>query len=255
MIIAHFVHRRRWLSNFYNCKVIWKDEEYKSVEHAYQAAKATNRHDREWIARADGAAEAKARGRRITRRPGFDSFKDRVMLKLLWSKFTHNPRLREKLMATRYAELVHGNMHGDTYWGIDRRTGEGQNKLGTLTMYIREAIRNGTDHLIPHLGQKKLDRHKAYRQRKIAEREDANLGIVVRPLPKLTHAEEMRMGASRRKRASQRKGDKTAAMWASVSQNANIYNKLHQAKLREEAYGKVERLDPNREGTRKWPKK
>ena len=127
MIIGHFKYRKRWLSNFLNCHVEYTNSAdqrfiYKSVEHGYQAQKATNRHDHDWIAVAEGAAEARRRGRTIKPRPGFDSFKERLMLKLLWSKFHHNKRLRNLLLATWPHELVHGNDHNDEFWGVNRRT-------------------------------------------------------------------------------------------------------------------------------------
>lgn len=256
-MIGHFKYRRKWLSNFLNCKVIYTRAngevfEYKSVEHGYQAQKATNKHDHDWIAAANGAAEARARGRQVKRRPGFDSFKDRLMLKLLWSKFHHNPYLRKKLIATGGHELIHGNSHHDVYWGVSRRTGEGKNRLGQLLMYLRTMIKEGTDGSIPTLGHKKLQRHRAYRERVVGRFEDANLPKVVRRLPKLAHEEKMAYHPSTRKRASLRKGDKVSAMWSSTVTNVKDFNTKHQAKLRSEAYGTVSKLDPNRPGTSKW---
>lgn len=260
MIIAQFLFRRRWLSNFYNCHVeyttaLGKRFVYKSVEHGYQAQKADNQWDHDWISEADGAAEARRRGRSLKRqRSGFDKFKRRLMLKLLWSKFYHNPHLRKKLELTWPHELVHGNMHEDLFWGVSRRTGKGENHLGQLLMFLREAIKDGTDHLIPEMGNKKLRSHARYRQNVRDRIADANLGVVVRPLPKLTHEEKMRYEPGLRKKAAQRKGHKINAMWASLVTNVKEYNEKWQAGLRREAYGMVEKLDPNRKGTSKWKK-
>lgn len=258
MIIGHFKFRRSWLSNFYNCHVEYvtasgKRYVYKSVEHGYQAQKATNRIDHDWVAAADGAAEARRRGRLLDKvRPGFDTFKERLMLKLLWSKFYHNSRLRQKLLSTQHHELVHGNEHGDEFWGVNRRTGHGRNRLGVLLMLLRQKIREGTDSTIPEMGMKKLQRHAAYRQRVRERVEDANLPVVVKRLPKLTHEEALGYYPSGRKRAAKRKGDKVAAMWSSTVTNVKEFNEKHQRKLREQDYGKVERLDPNRPGANKW---
>lgn len=259
MIIGHFRYRRSWLSNFLNCRVEYTTASgiryvYKSVEHGYQAQKATNKWDHDWIAAAEGAAEARRRGRLVVRRPGFDSFKERLMLKLLWSKFHHNPRLRRLLLQTGNNELVHGNEHGDEFWGINRRTGNGKNRLGVLLMLLRDKIRDGTDGTIPEMGVKKLQRHAAYRERVKARLEDANLPVVVKRLPKLKHEEALRYYPSGVKRAAKRKGDKESAMWSSTVTNVKEFNKKHQATLREQDYGKVEKLDPDREGTSKWPR-
>ena len=256
MIIGHFVFRRRWLANAHYCRVVYKDREYPSVEHAYQAQKATNRHDHDWIVRSMGAADARKRGRALPKiRSGFHSFKKRLMLKLLWSKFHHNPHLREKLLKTWPHELVNGNMRGDKYWGVDRETGKGDNILGKLLMYLRDCIREGTDHRIPEMGNKKLERHKRYRQRKRDQLEEINLGTVVPPMPKLSHEQQLHYYPCRIPRRLKRKGDKWAAMWSSLASNAHEYNVKWQAKLRYEAYGEVERLDPHRPGVNKWPKK
>lgn len=244
MIIGHFIFRRRWLSNFYHCYVAYKGEAYKSVEHAYQAQKATNRFDGDWIASASGAAEAQRRGRSIKPRPGFDSFKERLMLKLLWSKFYNDHELRQKLIATWPHELIHGNTHHDEFWGVNRRTGKGDNRLGKLLMLLRDKIRDGTDHTIPKMGVKKLQRHAAYRQRRKDRLEDVNLGTVVRPLPKLSHAENLRYKPVlvRNPRQGNKKQSKRAARSALLQK----IERHRQALLRDADYGMVRKLDPKR---------
>lgn len=207
MIIGHFVHRRRWLSNFHYCHVEYttysgKRTTYRSVEHGYQAQKATSPEDHDWIAAANGAAEARRRGRSIKgiRHNWYGGVGKRIMLKLLWSKFYHNPHLRKLLIATWPHELMHGNTHNDRYWGIDRRTGEGEDHLGKLLMFLREQIREGRDHLIPKMGHKKLKYHKKYRARHAARLEEANLGTVVRPLPAMTREVKDRLYGKHKRR-------------------------------------------------------
>lgn len=34
--------------------------------------------------------------------------------------------------------LVEGNSFGDTFWGVDARTGKGENHLGKILMKVRE---------------------------------------------------------------------------------------------------------------------
>lgn len=246
MIIGHFVFRRRWLSNFYHCHVEYKGRVYQSVEHAYQAQKAAQKLDHDWIAKAVGAAEAKRRGKTVKLRPGFDEFKQRLMLKLLWSKFHHNPRLRTKLLQTGRHELVHGNTHHDEFWGVNRTTGEGKNRLGFLLMLLRDQIRDGTDHTIPDMGTKKLDRHRRYRQRVKERLEDENLAAVVRPLPKLTHEQTIRSRPSKIKAAARRVGDKEQSRKAKMAWPARKWDEEFYRKDRLKEFGPQKRLDPNR---------
>jgi len=45
--------------------------------------------------------------------------------------------LRRALLSTGTAQLVHTNDEGDTFWGVDSGTGEGQNVLGEAIMEVR----------------------------------------------------------------------------------------------------------------------
>jgi predicted NAD-dependent protein-ADP-ribosyltransferase YbiA (DUF1768 family) len=62
---------------------------------------------------------------------------------LLRQKFT-DPGLRARLLATGTALLREGNWWRDTFWGVDQRTGAGQNHLGRLLMEIRDELRDRT---------------------------------------------------------------------------------------------------------------
>ena len=48
---------------------------------------------------------------------------------------------REKLLDTGNAELQEGNNWGDRYWGVDLKTGYGENRLGRIIMKVRWASR------------------------------------------------------------------------------------------------------------------
>ena len=61
---------------------------------------------------------------------------------MIYAKFTFNPHLKEKLLATGDRELVEGNWHGDKYWGVCLRTGEGNNHLGRMLMELRDYFRD-----------------------------------------------------------------------------------------------------------------
>ncbi len=247
MIIAHFVFRRRWLNNLHFCHVEYQGVVYKSVEHAYQAIKAAHPVDKRWIMEADSAREARMRGEHVRLRGGWNpAVARRLMLKLLWSKFHHNPALREKLLKTWPHELVHGNMEEDRYWGVSRRTGDGENHLGKLLMFLRDMVREGTDRRIPDMGRKKLERHKRYRQRVRERIEDHNLGIVVRPLPKLSGEEQARYSPSNVKRKQEQMGVAAQSRRAKATWPARKWDEEFYRKMRLEMFGPQRRLDPHR---------
>lgn len=123
-----------FLSNFYEASV-WVDGlQYRSVEHAYQAAKAEDLSAREVIRNARRPGDAKRLGKAVRLPPDWETRKIEVMRGLLRQKFS-NPLLRALLLATGDAELVEGNTWNDRFWGVCR--GSGQNWLGRLLMEVR----------------------------------------------------------------------------------------------------------------------
>lgn len=55
-------------------------------------------------------------------------------------KFTVNSDLGDLLVETGDQLIVEGNDHGDTFWGVDSRSGEGQNHLGQTLMRVRGGL-------------------------------------------------------------------------------------------------------------------
>ena len=82
--------------------------------------------------------QAKRLGRRVELRSDWETVKIEIMRQVLKSKFTHNPELREKLIATGNTELIEGNNWNDRFWGVCR--GVGKNHLGKLLMEIRAEL-------------------------------------------------------------------------------------------------------------------
>ena len=76
-------------------------------------------------------------------RPAWDDIKLNVMRDLVWRKFSEDPELRAKLLATGDAELVEGNAWGDTFWGVDQ-SGKGENHLGKILMETRTRLTKQT---------------------------------------------------------------------------------------------------------------
>jgi len=128
-----------WLSNFSESKVRLDGAEYRTVEHAYQAAKTTNVAERQEVMDAPGPRVAKKLGRKVTMRSDWDQVKLQVMEDLLRQKFAAGTELAGKLVATGDGQLVEGNWWGDMFWGSCK--GVGQNHLGKLLMKIRNDLK------------------------------------------------------------------------------------------------------------------
>ncbi len=137
--IADFQGDYRWLSNFYYCLIEYEGMTYRSTEHAFQAAKTLDQHEREKIRIAPSPAQAKKLGRQVTLREGWDEMRDGVMLQITRAKY-RDTELRKKLRDTGDAKLVEGNTWGDTYWGVCN--GVGENRLGQTLMRVREELRD-----------------------------------------------------------------------------------------------------------------
>jgi len=115
---------------------------YRTSEHAYQAQKTVNDNTRLNISILQTPGEAKQYGKAVKLRPDWDEIKLEKMQAIVRAKFTQNPLLKEKLLATDDIELEEGNAWGDTYWGIC--DGEGENHLGKILMDLRKDLNTDT---------------------------------------------------------------------------------------------------------------
>lgn len=134
-MINEFKDEYAFLSNFLMVPVLYEGVWWKSVEHAYQAAKTTDPVWKQRIADAYTPGAAKKLGRQAPLKVFWDINKDRIMEDIVRSKFTNNPELKAKLIATNPHELIEGNWWGDIYWGVCN--GVGENKLGKILMKVR----------------------------------------------------------------------------------------------------------------------
>jgi hypothetical protein len=133
-----FYGENRFLSNFYPSPFELNGKKYDTVEHFFQASKAINEDDHEYVRTAPTPGMAKHRGKRIQCSEDWESRRVIVMLDGLIAKFEQNELLAEKLMDTDTGELVEVNDWGDTFWGVSR--GVGDNNLGRLLMFIRSTF-------------------------------------------------------------------------------------------------------------------
>jgi len=139
--ITRFTGSFGFLSNFWRCPICFEGQTYPSVEHAFQAAKTYDLREREIIKKARTPGEAKRLGRKVHLRPFWEErVRVRIMRELLSIKF-QDPVYAKMLKATDNAELIEGNIWGDTYWGVCN--GKGENHLGKLLMEIRSRLLEG----------------------------------------------------------------------------------------------------------------
>lgn len=145
-MINEFKGKNYFLSNFFNFDVVVDEVKYKNNEAAFQAAKIKS------LTQTDGLKgvtrksfselqpnEAKRLGRQVKLRIDWEDVKDSVMLECVRSKFSQEP-LRQRLIDTGSEELIEGNTWNDRYWGVDLRSGSGENKLGKILMQVREEL-------------------------------------------------------------------------------------------------------------------
>jgi len=128
-----------FLSNMTTAVFEWDGRTYRNSEAAFQSAKTLDPRERDRFCDLTGVI-AKRAGRKMSLRSDWEAVKVDVMREVVRAKFSQNPDLLKKLLDTGDAELVEGNGWHDTFWGVDRTTGEGENNLGRILMEIREEL-------------------------------------------------------------------------------------------------------------------
>jgi ribA/ribD-fused uncharacterized protein len=137
--IHGFVGDYRWLSNFYPCPITFGGLKYGSAEAVYQSCKFPPA-AREAYTHLDAAAAKKLAHSQKVDPAWWAAREDEVMREVLWAKFTQNPDLAARLLATGDKVLEETNWWDDTYWGVYR--GQGKNTLGRLLMEVRTRLQN-----------------------------------------------------------------------------------------------------------------
>jgi ribA/ribD-fused uncharacterized protein len=146
----------RNFSNMSNHAVEIEGVKYGSVEHYYQAMKATEFKDDEAlkkIMKTKTAKAVKAAGKKVDNfnQEVWDTKKDEFMAIGVRSKFVQHPELRTQLLSTEDKQIGFADAR-DVYWGIGTSmTTEkvktpskwrGQNKLGKLLMTLRDEFKD-----------------------------------------------------------------------------------------------------------------
>jgi len=140
MKILQFEGKYRFLSNFVSSPMIVDEKCYLTVENYFQSQKTLDKIESERIRIAMHPGAAKRLGRYCRLKENWDEIKDEVMMKGIRAKFSCD-NMKKKLLATNNDILEEGNVWGDRYWGVDLKTGIGENRLGKLLMQLRDEIR------------------------------------------------------------------------------------------------------------------
>ena len=130
-----------FMSNFYEAEVAYGGLTYGSAEAAFQAQKCMTEDEKLPFTQVR-PSRSKGMGRRVKLRPDWEEVKVGIMEEIVRAKFDQHPELAERLLATGDKQLIEGNTWGDTCWGVDTRTGQGENHLGKILMKIREELRS-----------------------------------------------------------------------------------------------------------------
>ena len=142
-MIGRFNGEYLFLSNFYEGKIFeYKEMKFANTEAAFHSQKDLSRQKEFEIMR---PAQSKRLGRNVNLRPDWEEVKEQVMYDVCYAKFTQDPDLKAKLLATGNQELVEGNYHNDKCWGMAYSQKEkrwiGDNKLGKILMKLREELK------------------------------------------------------------------------------------------------------------------
>ena len=135
--IDRFREQYYFLSNFYPAVIEYDGIIYQSSEAAYQAQKCQDISVRQQFSKLS-ADESKRLGSKTELRSDWDEVKLSLMKKIVRAKFTQHRYLAEWLLETGEKELKEGNTWKDTFWGIDLKTGDGENHLGKILMDLRK---------------------------------------------------------------------------------------------------------------------
>lgn len=100
--ISEFRGEYYFLSNFYSAPVTYNGMCFENNEAAFQAAKCPERMTE--FCRLN-PSEAKRLGRRVKLRGDWEAVKDTVMYEICKAKFSQNPDLADKLVATNFEEI------------------------------------------------------------------------------------------------------------------------------------------------------
>ncbi len=141
-MIKRFSEDYEFLDNFLESPIDVDGKRYPTVEHFFQASKCADQGEAEKIRKLASPEQAKREGQRVKLQKNWDHMKRNVMLEGVRAKFQQHTIMAQQLLATGNEHIQEGNRWGDTYWGVDLRTGRGKNHLGQILMQVRAELRD-----------------------------------------------------------------------------------------------------------------
>jgi ribA/ribD-fused uncharacterized protein len=146
-VIDSFRGEYLFLSNFAAAPTPHRGWLFPTSEHAFAAAKTDDPAVITAIRDAPDPARAKEIGRSVRLVDNWEARRFAAMDEVVAAKFTHNPDLAGKLLATDGSLLVEGNTWHDQVWGSCRcdehRQVPGRNALGIILMSVRLRLAAG----------------------------------------------------------------------------------------------------------------
>lgn len=136
-VINSFKGEYDFLSSRFGCSFIWQGIKYNNVETAFQSSKCEDEAERKLYSRLS-AEKAAVKGGQIIPPPEWEERKLDTMMSIQFAKFSQNPSLMRRLIATGDCKIINGNHKGETYWGVDLYSWKGENNLGKIIMTIRD---------------------------------------------------------------------------------------------------------------------
>lgn len=131
--IKGFFYEYRFLSNMWECPILWHNLAFTSTEAAYQASKFNIDIAKKFTQYSPKIAKQESKN--YTARKKWESIKYDVMSQLVFQKFLVHKDLRQKLLDTGDKYLEETNYWRDQYWGVCNNVGE--NNLGKILMQTR----------------------------------------------------------------------------------------------------------------------
>ena len=142
--ILEFDGPTRYLSNFWECTLVYKSLSYNSSEHAFMAEKTLDEDLKEWIRSQPSPGKAKREGKKVPLRADWEDVKIQIMYAIVFEKFSQNNRLKALLLSTGNRYLEEGNTWHDCFWGVchcPKCNHTGKNSLGQILMLVRSQLR------------------------------------------------------------------------------------------------------------------
>lgn len=137
--ILFFQDEYRFLSNFWMCDLVFEGITYRSSEHCFMCQKTFDEELQLQIRMAATPSKAKIIGRTVPLRADWEEVKVDAMYSAVYAKFSQNPDLKHRLLATGNRYLEEGNTWKDVNWGVC--DGVGLNLLGQVLMAVRQQLR------------------------------------------------------------------------------------------------------------------